>query len=71
MEDRTTVIGRQIRERRRSLKLTQEDLANLAGCSPRFLREVEGGKPGVRLDKLLDVVEALGLELQITPRRAR
>jgi len=71
MEDRTTAIGRQIRERRRSLKLTQEDLANLAGCSPRFLREVEGGKPGVRLDKLLDVVEALGLELQITPRRAR
>ena len=53
-----------IRERRRALGLTQEALADLADCSPRFLRELERAKPGVRLDKVLAVLDALGLELR-------
>ena len=61
-------IGEQIRARRRSLKLTQQELADLAGCSARFLGAVEAGKPGVRLDKVLDVVSALGLEVRLIPR---
>jgi HTH-type transcriptional regulator/antitoxin HipB len=71
MDDRPTDLGRQIRERRRSLGLTQDALADLARCSPRFLRAFEAGKPGVRLDKVLDVLDALGLELHLTPRRVR
>jgi hypothetical protein len=38
-------------------------------CSARLVRALEGGKEGVRLDKLLDVVEVLGLELVLEPRR--
>jgi HTH-type transcriptional regulator / antitoxin HipB len=68
-ENRSQQLAHQVRERRKSLHLTQDDLADLAGCSARFVRALEGGKEGVRLDKLLDVVEVLGLELVLEPRR--
>ena len=68
MSERLGHIGEQIRDRRKALHLTQNDLADLAGCSPRFLRALEGGKPTVRLDKLLDVLDALGLELSAARR---
>lgn len=69
MQYTPNALSREIRERRKSLALTQADLADLAGCSPRFVRDLEVGKPGVRLDKVLAVLEALGLELQLTPRQ--
>jgi y4mF family transcriptional regulator len=56
-------LAAQVRERRRSLGLTQTDLADLAGCSSRFVRSLEAGKGTVRVDKLLDVLDVLGLEL--------
>ena len=62
-------IGRQVRDRRKSLRLTQDDLAELAGCSPRFVRALEAGKATVRLDKLLDVLDAAGLELTAARRK--
>lgn len=65
--DRPATLGRQIRERRRSLRLTQDELADLAGCSSRFVRALEVGKPSVRLDKVLDVLDVLGLDLQLAP----
>lgn len=70
MTDHALTLTRQIRERRRSLGLTQDQLADLAGCSPRFIRELEGGKTTVRLDKVLDVAEVLGLDVTLAPRRA-
>jgi HTH-type transcriptional regulator / antitoxin HipB len=57
------VFTTELRERRKSLKLTQQNLADLAGCSPRFVRALEAGKESVRLDKLVAVLETLGLEL--------
>lgn len=69
MQYTPNALSREIRERRKSLGLTQDDLADLARCSPRFVRDLEAGKPGVRLDKVLDVLDALGLELHLTPRR--
>lgn len=51
--------------RRRELRLTQADAAALGGVSERFVREVESGKQTVRLDKLCDLLEALGLELNL------
>jgi hypothetical protein len=41
-------------------------LADLAGCSERFVHTVEHGKASLRLDKLLDVLEVLGFDLQVT-----
>jgi HTH-type transcriptional regulator / antitoxin HipB len=57
------ILATELRDRRKSLKLTQQDLADLAGCSPRFVRALEAGKESVRLDKLVAVLDALGLEL--------
>jgi y4mF family transcriptional regulator len=65
--ERSHALGHQLRERRRSLRLTQDELADLAGCSPRFVRALETGKPSVRLDKVLDVLDVLGLDLLLAP----
>lgn len=61
-------IATQVRARRRALALTQQDLADLAGVSERFVRFVEQGKPSVRLDTLSAVLGALGLELDVVAR---
>lgn len=68
MDPRVEDLAHRVRERRRSLKLTQDQVADLAGCSPRFVRALEAGKPGVRLDKVLDVAEVLGLRLELAQR---
>jgi y4mF family transcriptional regulator len=62
---RTAALGRAIRARRKALKLTQIDLSRLAGCGPDFVYDVEAGKTSLRLDKLLDVLGVLGLELVV------
>ena len=61
-------IARQVRDRRKALRLTQDDLADLAACSPRFVRALEAGKTTVQLDKLVDVLDVLGLELRVSVR---
>lgn len=50
------------------LRLTQKELADLAQCGPDFLYDLERGKPSVRLDKLMPVLEALGLTFRLEPR---
>lgn len=54
-----------VRARRRQLGLRQDELAELAGVSERFVFAVESGKASVRLDKLTPLLAALGLHLQI------
>jgi len=62
-------LGPQLRQRRKALGLTQDELADLAGCSPRFVRALEAGKATVRLDKVVDILDALGLELSTRLRQ--
>lgn len=57
----------EVRRRRRLLRLTQKELANLSGCGPDFLYDVEQGKPTLRLDKLVPVLTALGVQLRLEP----
>lgn len=64
-------LAQEVRRRRRDLGLRQAELAELAGCSQRFVHTVEHGKTSVRLDKLLDVLEVLGLGLTLVPGRGR
>ncbi|TNB68404.1 helix-turn-helix transcriptional regulator [Arthrobacter sp. BB-1] len=61
-------LAAQVRARRAVLRLTQHDLADMAGVSERFVRFVEQGKPSVQLDSLVAVLETLGLELQVATR---
>lgn len=65
--ERLTDLGQEVRTRRRSLGLTQAELADLAGSSERFVYMLEQGKGTVQLTKLLAVLRALGLGLFIAP----
>ena len=57
-----------VRARRAELGLRQDELADLAGVSTRFVHSLEAGKPTVQLDRVVDVLEVLGLELAAVPR---
>lgn len=63
------MLGRAVRARRKSLNLTQHDVSSLAGCGPVFLYDLENGKATLRLDKLLDVLKVLGLQLTLASGR--
>lgn len=54
-------------QRRKSLKLTQPQLADKVGVGLRFLRELEGGKPTLRMDKVNEVLRFFGCELGPVP----
>lgn len=56
-------LGADVRRRRKELRLTQADVADLAGVSAKLVRDVEAGKPTLRLDTLRRVLAAVGLEL--------
>lgn len=62
------MIASTVRARRKDLALRQDEAADLAGVSERFVREVESGKVSLRLDKLVALLEALGLELDVRRR---
>lgn len=62
------LLAAEVRARRAQLGLTQQDLADMAGVSERFVRFVEQGKPSVQLDSLTAVLHTLGLELRLTTR---
>jgi len=55
----------QIKNLRKKLGLTQVDFAKRAGVGLRFLRELEEGKPTVRLDKINQVLDFLGMRLEL------
>lgn len=59
-------LGTVLRASRKRLGLTQADLALAAGVGLRFIVELEAGKPTVRLEQVLRVVDALGSSLTLT-----
>lgn len=64
-------LAEAVRRRRDELGLRQTEVADLAGCSYRFVHTVEHGKTSLRLDKVLDVLEVLGLDLAVVPGSGR
>ena len=61
-------LGDLVRERRRWLALTQVDVAGLGNTGNRFVIDLERGKPTVQLQKALDVLDLLGLEVVVRPK---
>ena len=53
-------LGDALRYARKRLGLTQPRLALAAGVGVRFIVDLESGKPTVRLDSVLRVIDALG-----------
>lgn len=58
-------LSEAVKNRRKALRLTQRQLADLAGCHYMFVSDLEQGKPTLRLDKVESVLLVLGLRLQI------
>ena len=61
----TEQLGAALRTARKQLGLTQPQLALAAGVGTRFIVDLEAGKPTVRLEHVLRVMGALGVELQL------
>jgi len=59
-------LGEVIRAKRRQLKVTQKDLALTCGTGLRFIIDLEKGKATCQIGKTLQVIQALGLTIQIS-----
>lgn len=62
-------LGAQIRAMRKSQHLRIDDTAALCGVSLDLLSRLENGKGGVGSDKLLAVLDGLGLAMVIAPKQ--
>jgi y4mF family transcriptional regulator len=58
-------LGDIVRRTRKALSLTQPQLALAAGVGVRFIVDLEAGKPTVRLENVLRVLQALGATLSV------
>ena len=58
-------LGSLVREQRKRLALKQLDVAGLGNTGNRFIVDLENGKPTLQLQKVLDVIDLLGLELVV------
>jgi y4mF family transcriptional regulator len=59
------MLSEYLKKKRKSLNLTQEDLASKAGVGLRVVREMEQGKPTLRMDKVNQVLMLFGAELGV------
>jgi putative transcriptional regulator len=64
-------LSRHLRKAREEAGLTQDELADLASISNRPIYVFESGKGSIRLETYLKLLEALGLEMSIAPRKPR
>ena len=62
----TQTLGIALRTARKQLGLTQSQLALAAGVGLRFIVDLEAGKPTLRLEQVLRVIDALGGEIVVT-----
>ena len=57
-----TVIGEFVKQQRKQLGLTQKEFAMRAGLGLRFVRELEQGKETLRMDKVNQALDMVGME---------
>jgi y4mF family transcriptional regulator len=60
-------IATYVKEMRKRFNLTQIDLSEKSGVGLRFVRELEQGKPTLRLDKVNQVLQLFGAEVGVVP----
>jgi y4mF family transcriptional regulator len=63
----TEELGQLVRATRKQQGLSQEALAGASGVGPRFIVELEKGKPRCELGKVLLVLQMLGISLSLVP----
>ena len=55
-------IGKFVKENRKRIGLTQVEFSIRSGLGLRFVRELESGKPTVRLDKVNQALAMFGMQ---------
>lgn len=58
-----------IRQRRKTLGITQEDVADVSQVSLSFLKMLEKGKANPSVETLVRILDSLGLEIQISVKQ--
>ncbi len=62
----TAQIGGLVKTARKSMGVTQKDLAMTSGTGLRFIIELEKGKPTCQLGKVLTVLHTVGITIKLT-----
>ncbi len=52
-----------VRQKRKSLRITQKEMSEKSGVGIRFIRELEKGKETLKMDKINQVLDLFGFEL--------
>ena len=63
-------FGEAIRKRRKELGYTQGFLSEFSGLSASFISDVEHGKPTAELEKVMRLVNILGMDISVDTREA-
>ena len=61
-------LGKAIKIRRKELNYTQAYLAEFTGLSVTFISDVERGKPTAEIEKTIQLVNILGMDLSVEKR---
>ena len=61
-----TTLGKIITAHRKTSELTQAQLAKLAGVGKTVVFDIEHGKETLRFDKLLKILSALNIQIELT-----
>ena len=67
MEQESMSLSDFLKDKRKKLNLTQQQLAEKAGVGLRFIRDLEQGKTTLRMDKVNQVLKLFGQELGPQP----
>ncbi|HJV18956.1 MAG TPA: helix-turn-helix domain-containing protein [Sediminibacterium sp.] len=62
-------IGKSIKQRRKALKITQPNLAQLAKVATNTLYKIERGKANPTVDILEKITDVLGLEVKLEVKK--
>ena len=63
MRDLSKQIGQRIRNYRTALGFSQEKLAELAGCHPTYIGQIERGEKNATLESIEKIASALNISL--------
>jgi HTH-type transcriptional regulator / antitoxin HipB len=58
-------LGQLVKQTRQTQGLLQHDVIGIANVGNRFISELENGKPTLQIQKVLDVLDILGLEIVV------
>lgn len=67
MQDKNSNIARQIGQKIKSVRnmrnISSADMANILGVSRQQLQNYESGEADIKIDRLFDIAEALGVDM--------